>query len=212
LTAGSGNGSGGGLRAAARAHRLAARLAALMNYAAGWMFLVCAAFITFDVLARRYLGFSSRATTEVTGYMLAFGIAWGLAHTLTTRSHIRIDVLVNRLPLRPRMLLHAFALAMLAIMAVVIAWFAWLLVYESWEFSATDTSALRVPLIVPQGLWALGVTIFAIIAWLILIETIALVLANDPEGVDRLLGPRTYQDETAEALEAVGLQRKDKRA
>jgi TRAP-type C4-dicarboxylate transport system permease small subunit len=203
---------GGGLRAAARAHKIAARLAAWMNHAAGWMFLACAAFITFDVLARRYLGFSSRATTEVTGYMLAFGIAWGLAHTLTMRSHIRIDVLVNRLPLRPRMLLHAFALALLAIMAIAISGFAWLLVYESWEFGATDTSALRVPLILPQGLWALGITIFAVIACLILIETIALVFANDPAGVDRLLGPRTYQDETAEALEAVGMKPKDDRA
>ena len=62
------------------------------------------------MLARNFGGFSSRATTEITSYLLAFGIAWGLAHALATRAHIRIDVLVNRLPLGSRQFLHAFAL------------------------------------------------------------------------------------------------------
>ena len=53
---------------------------------------LCALFITFDVVARRFFGFSSQATIELTGYALAFGIAWGLAHALATRAHIRVDV------------------------------------------------------------------------------------------------------------------------
>ena len=32
----------------------------------------------------------------LTGYMLAFGIAWGLCDALTTRAHIRVDVLVSK--------------------------------------------------------------------------------------------------------------------
>ena len=85
-----------------------------MGYVAGWGFILCAAFITFDVIARRFFGFSSQATTELTGYALAFGIAWALAHTLTTRAHIRIDVLINHLPDRLRYPMHLLSLAALA--------------------------------------------------------------------------------------------------
>ena len=69
-----------------------ARLGTFMGYAAGWCFIATSALITFDVLARRFLGFSTQATTELSGYALAFGIAWGLAHTLSMRAHVRIDV------------------------------------------------------------------------------------------------------------------------
>ena len=85
-----------------------------MGYVAGWGFILCAAFITFDVIARRFFGFSSQATTELTGYALAFGISWALAHALTTRAHIRIDVLINHLPDRLRFPMHLLSLAALA--------------------------------------------------------------------------------------------------
>jgi hypothetical protein len=52
-----------------------ARLAAFMGHLSGWGFIACSLFISGDVLARAFLGFSSKATTEITGYMLAFGIA-----------------------------------------------------------------------------------------------------------------------------------------
>ena len=42
--------------------RAVAALGTLMGYLAGWGFIVCAAFITFDVIARRFFGFSSQAT------------------------------------------------------------------------------------------------------------------------------------------------------
>jgi TRAP-type mannitol/chloroaromatic compound transport system permease small subunit len=69
--------------------RAAARVAAVMNDIAGWVFILCAAFITIDVLLRNFAGFSSSATTEITNYMLAFGIAWGLAHALARASCAR---------------------------------------------------------------------------------------------------------------------------
>lgn len=49
-----------------------------MGDLAGWVYLLCACFITFEVISRRYFGFSSQGTTEISGYMLAFGITWGL--------------------------------------------------------------------------------------------------------------------------------------
>jgi len=176
-----------------------------MNYVAGWNYILCAAFITIDVLCRNFGGFSSSATTEITSYMLAFGIAWGLAHALATRSHIRIDVLVNRLPIGLRQYLHGFALLLLTGLSLFIAWCAWGLVGESILFNAKDTSALAIPLVIPQGLWAIGITMLAVFAVVLLLEVVCLLATGNAAEIDKLLGPRGYQEETQEALEAVGL-------
>ncbi|MGH7311281.1 MAG: TRAP transporter small permease subunit [Candidatus Rokuibacteriota bacterium] len=80
-----------------------------MSCVAGWLFVVAALFVSFDVISRKFFGFSSQATVELTGYMLAFGIAWGLTDALTTRSHIRVDVLLAHLPVGARAYMHALA-------------------------------------------------------------------------------------------------------
>jgi TRAP-type C4-dicarboxylate transport system permease small subunit len=180
-------------------------LAARMNDLAGWVFILCAGFITLDVMFRNFGGFSSSATTEITSYMLAFGIAWGLAHALAARAQIRVDVLVNKLPIAWRQYLHALALAVLTTLALFLAWCAWTLVDESVFFNATDTSALAVPLVIPQGLWAIGISMLAMQAVLQLFEVACLLCAGDAQLIDRLLGARGYEEETQEALEAVGI-------
>src|SRR3712207_5579122 len=146
----------GAIAATAGLRRLVERAGTLMGYLAGWGFILCAAFITFDVLARRFFGFSSQSTTEVTGYALAFGISWALAHTLAARAHVRIDVLINHLPAAVRYPMHLLSLAALAVFVGFIAWGAYGLVDESLLFGATDISLLRTPLWIPQGLWAFG--------------------------------------------------------
>jgi TRAP-type C4-dicarboxylate transport system permease small subunit len=181
------------------------RVGRWMSAAGGWMYVICALFVTFDVLARQFLGFSSKTTTEITGYMLAFGIAWSLAYTLSERAHIRIDVLVNRLPLGPRKYLHALALLLLLVFALFLAWVAVAMVEESQLFHATDNSAMAIPLVLPQGLWALGIVVFAALVLVLSLEILLLLLRNDGAAIDRLLGPRTFHDETAETLEAIGL-------
>ena len=192
-------------RVAQAMRRASTRLAARMNDLAGWVFILCAGFITLDVLFRNFGGFSSSATTEITSYMLAFGIAWGLAHALAARAHIRVDVLVNKLPIAWRQYLHALALAVLTFLALFLAWCAWTLVDESVFFNATDTSALAIPLVIPQGLWAIGISMLAMQAVLQLFEVACLLCANDAQQIDSLLGARGYQEETQEALEAVGI-------
>ncbi len=193
------------MRALGAARRAAAAAAAVMAYVAGWNYILCALFITFDVVARSLFGFSSQATVEMTGYMLAAGIAWALAHTLAARAHIRVDVLVNRLAPRRRAALHIVSLVLLLGLGAFIAWAALELVDESALFQAHDNSAWRVAMVVPQGIWAFGICAFVVMAALLLAEATLAALTGRPEAVDALLGARTIEDETAEALDAVAM-------
>lgn len=177
----------------------------VMNGVAGWLFVACALFVSFDVLARKFLNVSSQATVEVTGYMLAVGLAWGLADALTTRAHIRVDVIVSKLPLALRAWAHGLALAFLAVLAFFFAWRGWAVVRDSWEFNTHDSSALTIPLALPQALWALGLTAFFVLAGLMLAEVALLLGRGRRAQVERLLGPRTLQEEANEAREAAGV-------
>jgi TRAP-type C4-dicarboxylate transport system permease small subunit len=179
----------------------------VMADVAGWIYLVSAFFITFDVVSRRYLGFSSQGTTEISGYLLATAITWGLAHALSSRAHIRVDVLLTRVPVRGRAYLHTLALAFLAVLALLLARRAWSVLGESWEFGARDTSALSIPLALPQFPWALGLTVFGALVVVTLARALGLLLGGRPEAVDRMVASRGFAEEAEEAREAAGLPR-----
>jgi TRAP-type C4-dicarboxylate transport system permease small subunit len=187
-----------------RANRLIDALARGMNRCAGWLFVLCALFVTFDVLARKFLGFSSQSTTELSGYMLGVGIAWGLAGALEARTHVRIDILIQKVPPKYRGYLHWLALASLAVFAGFLLYGAWHTTMESWDFKATDNSLLKTPLIIPQGLWLLGIGVFGVMAAFRLLEVALLLPKADIQAIEHLTGPRTYVEEAEEALEAIG--------
>jgi TRAP-type mannitol/chloroaromatic compound transport system permease small subunit len=197
------------LSAATRLRRAIDAAGHVMNVAAGWVFVLCAIFVTVDVIARNTIGMSSQSTTEVTGYMLAFGIAWGLPHTLSARAHVRIDIFLNNVPLRVRKYLHILALLLLAVFVAFLTYGAVNLVIESWEFGATDISLLRTPLVIPQGLWAFGLAAFFVLILAMLVEAVLLLAAGDSVGIDRLLGTRGYTEEAQEALDAIATARQD---
>ena len=187
-----------------RTNRMIDALARLMNRCAGWMFVLCAFCITFDVLARKFLGFSSQSTTELSGYMLGVGIAWGLSGALEARTHVRIDILIQKVPPRIRGYLHWVALATLAVFAGFLVYGAWHTTMESWDFKATDNSLLKTPLIIPQGLWLIGIGVFGVMAMLRVLEVALLLPRGDIDAIEHLTGPRSYIEEADEALEAIG--------
>lgn len=193
------------LRAVRALRRAIAAASALMAHIAGWAYFVCALFMTFDIVARAFFGFSSQATVEITGYTLAGGIAWSLAHTLFRRAHIRVDVFVTRLPVRIRAPLHLLSLGLLTALTTLIVWSAWELVDESALFQAHDNSALRIEMVWPQGIWAFGISVFLLACLVLMAEAVLALMAGQGAALDGLLGSRTLEDETEEALEAVAM-------
>jgi TRAP-type C4-dicarboxylate transport system permease small subunit len=170
---------------------------------AGWCYLAMTLLICFDIVARRMLGFSSGATSELSGYLLAVGMTWGLAAALIERCHVRIDMLVQKLALAARVWVHFAALAILLVVAGFFAWGAAALALDSWQIHATDVSLLHTPLVVPQAAWAAGLAFFAVTAFALAVRVAAHLAAGKRAQVDRMLAARSYEDEVAETLDAV---------
>ncbi|MCZ8148979.1 MAG: TRAP transporter small permease, partial [Roseomonas sp.] len=174
-----------------------------LGTAPGWCFVICAFFIAFEVLGRALFGVSTGSTVEISGYMLAFGLSWSLAHALAQRGHVRIDILINRLPRAARVPLHLVSLGLLGVFIAFVAYGAWMLVDESLLFGASDISALRIPLAIPQGLWTAGLIMFLVLIIAMFVENLLLAIAGDGRQVERNLASRTYDEEAQEALEAL---------
>ncbi|KQP03739.1 TRAP transporter small permease subunit [Pseudorhodoferax sp. Leaf265] len=170
---------------------------------AGWCYLLITALICFDIVARRLLGFSSEATAELTGYLMAVGMSWGLAGTLFERGHVRIDVLVQKLPLKVRVWLHLASLAALLVATAFFVYGAFSLAKDSYDFGSTDLSALHTPLVLPQGLWAAGLALLLLAVLAMAARAVGQLARGDADGMDRMLMARTYIDEAAETLDAV---------
>ncbi len=187
----------------ARARRPIEALAAFMSGCAGWAYIVAAAFISVDVTCRKFFGFNSGATTEISGYLLGFGITWGLAHAMVERAHIRIDMLVMRMPLGLRQFLHVGALLLLVALVAIVGWSATTVIEETRLFNAHDLSSLAIPLLWPQILWTFGIGVFALLLVSLLVECLCRIAAGDAAGIDALLRPRGSEEETKETLDAL---------
>jgi len=149
------------------------RTAVVMAYVAGAVLLLASFYITADVLGRKFAGISSGATDEFGGYALAVGGMWALAFALTTGAHVRIDVLLPRLPGPVRGVLNYAALAAMAFFAAVVAYYSWKLAIESYVTDARAMSFLRTPLCWPQGCLALGFSVLAVQAGLMFLVGLA---------------------------------------
>lgn len=170
---------------------------------AGWAYVAITLLICFDIIARRLLGFSSEATGELTGYLMAVGMTWGLAGTLMERGHVRIDVLVQKMPLRLRVWLHLASLVALLVTAGFYTYGSMSLAWDSFEMGATDISALHTPLVAPQGVWAAGLALLLLATVALAARAVTQLLEGRQDDADRMLMARTYEDEAAETLEAL---------
>ena len=148
--------------------KLLARISLFGAWAGGALMLASALLIGADVIARNALAVAPFASMELSRYAFAAAIAFGMAHALVMRSHIRIDVLHRLLPRVLHAPLDVLALAAMAPLATVFAWYGWDVVRESARLGAVSNSPLAVPLVWPQGVWAAGFTWFAAVAWLLL--------------------------------------------
>ncbi len=172
-------------------------------FVAGFCYLIITVLICFDIGARQLLGFSTEATIELTGYLMAVGMSWGLAGTLFERGHVRIDVLVQKMPLRVRVWLHMLSLIALIVSTGFYVWGSFSLANDSLAFNATDLTTLRTPLVIPQGLWAAGFVLLLLAALALALRAIKQLVTGELDAMDRALMARTYEDEAAETLEAV---------
>ena len=168
--------------------------------AGGVLLLAAALLISVEILARKLFGAGWNIATELSGYALAIGSALAFADTMLARAHIRVDVLYARFPRPARMLLDLLSATSLTLFAFMLAWRVFDVVAESWRLNAHENTTLATPLVIPQGLWWLGLVWFTLVAGWITLRTAAAIVRGDAAAVRALAGPPGIEEELDEAL------------
>jgi TRAP-type C4-dicarboxylate transport system permease small subunit len=114
-------------------------------------------------ICARLLGLVVPWTAEFAGYAMAACSFLALASTFNTGGHIRVDLLLARLPDRAR---HTAEILCLVLANIIIGYFAWFIVLMTWQsykFNDVGQGTFAVPLWIPQAFMALGIVALAIL-------------------------------------------------
>lgn len=100
--------------------------------------------------------------TEAAGLCLAASTFFGLAHTFRRGAHVRINLVVNRLPVRFRRGVEVFNCLLGVVVVSFLAWHVSQLALQSYQYNDISPGLLAMPFWIPQTSVAVGVIAFAV--------------------------------------------------
>lgn len=126
------------------------------------LFLVGIAVLLLAQIAGRLIGVLVPSANELAGFSMAAATFLALADTLGSGGHIRVTLLVESLEGRARRRAELWCLAIGFLLTAYFAWFAILMVWESYDFGDVSPGLLPVPLWIPQTGMAIGLVVLGI--------------------------------------------------
>jgi TRAP-type C4-dicarboxylate transport system permease small subunit len=128
--------------------------------------------------------------------MLAGVSAFGFAYALSMRSHMRVTLLFPYVPAFVQSLLNVLAMLTLATMAAFCAWRGIFEVLDVLLSGKRSNTPLQVPLWIPETVWLVGMSLFAVGAILMAMHSLSL-LVRDRGLLNRIYGPQSLEEEIA---------------
>lgn len=182
----------------ARLLRRADRLSLAAAWCGGALTLASVLVICFDVIVRKFFGFTIGGADELSGYAFAISTSWSLAFVVLHRGNVRVDVLYQLLPVRLSALLDWVSLVALGVFLVVLTWYASFVAQTSWLSHSAANTPLATPLWIPQGLWVAGLLWMCVVLTLMLIRASLALVTGDLATVKAVCGVRSAAEEAEE--------------
>lgn len=121
-----------------------------------WLTLALMALVMVDVISRYVMRNPLAVGDEYGGFCLVAITCLGLAYAWQTRSHVRVEFIIRKLPVRTQRWLRLFTLMLAIIFTGFMVYGAYKLVDISLMFGTRSTSWLRTPLAWPQMTIVIG--------------------------------------------------------
>jgi TRAP-type C4-dicarboxylate transport system permease small subunit len=139
---------------------------------AGWILLGLVLLVTLDVLTRKLFSMSVQGTDELGGYVMAILCAFGFSYALARNAHVRLHLILPKLPNKWRAYANLAAYAILAVYAYMLFWRSLDIVINSIRLKSQSITPLETPMWIPQSLWMLGLAFFSLHVTLYLLRII----------------------------------------
>lgn len=139
-------------------------MARVLVWFSGIALIVMAFLITTEALLRKFANMSLGSIDEIVTYVFAATATCSFGYALFQRAHIRIEIIRGLFPAPIRAAMDVLALVSFLAVFGVIAIYAVDLAITAYQTGARSVTVMRVPLVWPQGFWAIGLAFTAISA------------------------------------------------
>ncbi len=135
--------------------RVVSLISRAINSVAAGILVAMMLLTTMDVLLRYVFNQPISGSMELTEYMMVIVVAFGLAHCAVQKGHVRVELLVSRLPSRAQSVINSIIYLLSLGLFVIITWRS--ILYTGAIFGLERTSAiLLIPVFPFVGMVALG--------------------------------------------------------
>jgi TRAP-type C4-dicarboxylate transport system permease small subunit len=167
----------------------------------GLIFMGLSVVVTVETVMRKVFTVSLQGADELGGYALAIGATIAFSLALIGRTHIRVDVFHDRLPVWLQTALNWFSVISLAAFAGLMAWLAWFVIRDTQAYQSVAQTPWATPLVYPQSAWLLGLIMFALVSAAFAIHASMLLLSGRTDELNADYGPRSTKQEVDEEVE-----------
>lgn len=173
----------------------------ILGCAFGYLCVGLSLLVSADTILRKFFGMSLQGADELGGYVLAIGSSLAFCVALIGRNHMRIDLLHYLLPESVQGLLNWLSIILIAAFALLLSWTTLGIVQETLQYHSTAPTPWATPMIYPQGIWYVSLTIFAVVAVIYAVRATRLFFAGRIAELNEAFQPKAAREELQEELE-----------
>lgn len=139
------------------------RLLYFLALLAGLATFIIMCLIDMSALTRKFLNWPVPGSVEITEALMVAGIVLPMGYAQATRTHLRVPLLTDHLPLRAQRVFQVLAMLIGFVFFLVMAWSAFHFAYESFQVDEYVWGAnVRFPLYPVKAVMALGFLMLAV--------------------------------------------------
>lgn len=180
---------------------ITSRLSTIIVLLSGGLIVMATAIIVVEIVVRRLFSLSLGGADELAGYCFAISCVLAWIYCVIERSNISIDALHARLPLKLRVILDVFGLALMLLVASVLIRTAFSVVSDTARTSARSLTPLATPLIVPQSIWFASLALLLVTLSIVLLRALFALIRGDWQRVIEIAGAPSTEDLITEEIE-----------
>ena len=185
------------------------RVEIILSSIFGYMFIALSIFVTAETILRKVANFSFQGADELGGYALAVGSSLAFTIALIGRSHIRIDILHQHFPKYLQAVLNWLAAVLLAGFGLLLVKVTYKVVVDTMDYQSTAPTPWATPLIYPQGIWFIALSVFGIVATLYALYATRLFFTGRIDELNKEFHPKGAMEELSEEMEDIDLRTED---
>lgn len=179
------------------------RLNDVMSMIFGVIFMVLSVLVSVDTILRKGFGISLQGTDELGGYALAVGSSLAFAIALLGRSHIRIELIHEKLPRGVQALLNWLAALTMGAFGGLLLWAGFIVVRDTLAYGSTAPTPWMTPQIYPQSVWYGSLAIFSLLAIFLAIRATVYLLSGQIDRLNTDFHPKGAMEELKEEMRDV---------